>query len=95
MNKKVASAEPEVVQEKAEKKQDLMYLGPTIAGVAKHSTVFKNGLLPDKAKDCIKQLPMMEKLFVSLADMPAAIKELNKPSSVLRTVYAQVVNKFV
>lgn len=95
MNKKVTSAESEVVQEKAEKKQDLMYLGPTITGVVKHSTVFKDGLLPDKAKDCIKKLPMMKKLFVPLADMPAAIKELNKPSSVLRTVYTQVVNKFV
>lgn len=75
------------------KVQDVMYLGPSIVGVIRHSTVFKDGVLPQKTQECIKKLPMMEKLFVPLADMPAAVKELNT-QSVLSTVYAQVVKEF-
>lgn len=80
---------------KIKKAVDLMYLGPTIVGVARHSTVFKDGRLPAKAQACINELPMMAKLFVPLSDMPEAIKELNKDQSVLRTVYSQVLKKFI
>lgn len=80
---------------KIKKAVDLMYLGPTIVGVARHSTVFKDGKLPVKAQACINELPMMAKLFVPLSDMPEVIKELNKDQSVLRTVYSQVLKKFI
>lgn len=79
---------------KAVKQTNLMYLGPTITGVVRHSTVFKDGVLPEKVKDCIKTLPMMEKLFVDVDKISAAIKELNKEQSVLGTIYTQVANKF-
>ena len=72
-----------------------MYLGPTIVGVIRHSTVFKEGVLPEKVQECVKQLPMMEKLFVSIGDIPEAVKEINKNQSVLRTIYVQVTNNFV
>lgn len=81
--------------QKKEEVQDLMYLGPSIVGVIRHSTVFKNGMLPEKAKDCIKELPMMEKLFVPIGDMPKAVKEIKKDQSVLHTIYIQVAKKFV
>jgi archaellum component FlaF (FlaF/FlaG flagellin family) len=71
-----------------------MYLGPTIVGVVRHSTVFKDGVLPKRVKDCVAQLPMMEKLFVPLEEISAAVKELNKEKSVLGTVYAQIAKKF-
>lgn len=77
------------------KKADLMYLGPNIVGVVRHSTVFKNGNLPEKVNKYIKEFPIMEKLFVPIADMPKAVIELNKSQSVLRTVYTQVAEKFV
>lgn len=73
----------------------LMYLGPTIPGVVRYSTVFESGLLPQKVKDCMEQFPLMEKLFVSIEDSPAAAKELNKEQSALRTVYFQAAKKFV
>lgn len=102
--KKVAEAKEtdeavavETVEKKAEQKvvQDLMYLGPTITGVVRHSTVFKNGILTAKAQDCVDKFPMMGKLFVPIGDMPEAVKEIRKDQSVLHTVYVQVVNKFV
>lgn len=81
--------------QKKEEVQDLMYLGPSIVGVIRHSTVFKNGMLPEKAKECINELPMMEKLFVPIGDMPKAVKEIKKDQSVLHTIYIQVAKKFV
>lgn len=73
---------------------NLMYLGPTITGVVRHSTNFKNGVLPEKVRECINQFPVMQKLFVPLVEMPAAIKELNKEQSALKTIYSQVAKKF-
>ena len=78
---------------KKENQGNLMYLGPTIIGVVRHSTVFKNGVLPQKVNECVEQLPMMKKLFVALEDVPKAVKELKK-ESVLGTIYSQVAKKF-
>lgn len=84
-----------VAEEKQKSREAVMYLGPTIVGVIRHSTVFKKGVLPEKVQECVKQLPMMEKLFVSIGDIPEAVKEINKNQSVLRTIYVQVTNNFV
>ena len=81
-----------VVEKK--KQGNLMYLGPTITGVVRRSTVFKEGILPKKVKECVEQLPMMEKLFVPLGDISKASKELKKEQSVLGTIYTQVANIF-
>ncbi len=79
----------------AEKKSaNLMYLGPTITGVVRHSTVFKDGVLPQKVNECVEQFPMMKKLFVGLDEVPAAANELNMKQSTLRTIYSQVSKKF-
>lgn len=83
-----------VAEEKTVKHEDVMYLGPTIVGVVRHSTVFKEGVLPEKAQECVKQLPMMERLFVPIRNIPEAVKEINKNQSVLRTIYVQVADKF-
>ena len=82
------------VAEKKKQQGNLMYLGPTITGVVRRSTVFKEGILPKKVKECVEQLPMMEKLFVPLGEIPKASKELKKEQSVLGNIYAQVANKF-
>ena len=84
-----------VAEEKQKSREAVMYLGPTIVGVIRHSTVFKEGVLPEKVQECVKQLPMMEKLFVFIGDIPEAVKEINKNQSVLRTIYVQVTNNFV
>lgn len=80
---------------KAKKKGDVMYIGPTITGVVRHSTVFKDGVLSEKVKEHIEQLPMMEKLFVSMDELPKAIVEVRKKQSALGTIYAQTANKFI
>ena len=78
----------------AKKQSNLMYLGPTIAGVVRHSTIFKNGVLPKKLNECVEQFPAMKKLFVTMGDIPKAVKELNKEQSLLGTIYSQTAKKF-
>lgn len=73
---------------------NLMYLGPTITGVVRHSTTFKDGVLPKKVKECVEQFPVMKKLFVAMEDIPKTTKELKKEQSALGTIYTQVANKF-
>lgn len=73
---------------------NLMYLGPTITGVVRHSTIFKNGVLPQKVKDCVEQFPAMKKLFVTMEDIPKAVKELKKEQSALATIHSQTAKKF-
>lgn len=73
---------------------NLMYLGPTIVGVIRHSTIYKNGVLPQKVMDCVEQFPAMNKLFVSMKDISGAVKELKKDQSALGTIYSQTAKKF-
>lgn len=90
MNKAKEASEAAAAPAKGKKKGDLMYLGPTVAGAARHGTVFRNGILPKGAQECIAELPMAERLFVEVEKAPDAVKELRKSQSALGTVYAQV-----
>lgn len=75
-------------------KRNLMYLGPTIVGVARHGTVFKGGILPAGAQECIAKFPPMSRLFVRLDEMPRAARQLKEKQGTLWAVYAQVEQKF-
>lgn len=78
----------------AKTQENLMYLGPTITGVVRHSTIFKNGVLPPKVKEYVEQFQVMNKLFVPIEEVPAAVKELKKKQSALVTIYSQVAKKY-
>ena len=87
-------AEAPVKEMKQEQKENIVYLGPTITGVARHSEVFEDGVLPVKAQKSIAEFPMMERLFVKISEMSDAVKELRKEQSVLSTIYKQTANKY-
>lgn len=101
MSAKTASKAEEVKEVVAEKKtpapvkkqENLTYLGPTITGVIRHSTVFLDGILPAKAQKCVSETPMMKKLFVTADQMVDAVKELRKESA-LSSIYEQVSQKY-
>lgn len=78
----------------AKKQGNLMYLGPTITGVVRHSTIFKNGILPQKLDKCVEEFPAMKKLLVSMDEISRVTKELMKEQSALATIYAQTDKKF-
>ena len=67
-----------------------MYLGPSITGTVRHGTVFQDGVLPEKVQQCVRQLPVMERLFVGAEGMPEAVRELRRDQSMLRAVYVRV-----
>lgn len=98
-NRDVENAVPEssagVAEEAAEKDGtgNVMYLGPTIEGIVRHGTVFKDGILPEKAQECIKELPSLRRLFVSVDRMPEAVREL-RTKSALAAVYEHTAIKF-
>lgn len=81
-------------EKKQEKKGNTVYLGPTIIGVIKHSTVFYDGVLPEKAQKCVSDFPIMSRLIVNMDEMADVVKELRKPQSVLSTIYVQTAKKF-
>lgn len=87
-------AEVPAEETRPEKKGNLVYLGPTITGVVRHSDVFEDGVLPERTQKCVADFPMMERLFVQIDEMPEAVKELRKEQSVLSTIYKQTVNKY-
>lgn len=78
----------------AKKQGNLIYLGPTITGVVRHSTIFKNGVLPQKLNKCVEEFPAMKKLLVSMDEISKVTKELMKEQSAVATIYAQVDKKF-
>lgn len=79
---------------KAKQGGNIVYLGPTIAGVIKHSTVFQGGVLPEKTQKCMSDFPAMSRLLVRTDKMAEAVKELHKQQSALRTIYVQTAQKF-
>ena len=67
--------------------ESIIYLGPTIKGVAQSGTVFNGGTLTGEAKTAINRFPSIERLFVPLSDLPQAVRELKSNQSVLSTIY--------
>lgn len=78
---------------KQEKKESLMYLGPTITGVIRNAEVYA-GELPEAIKKCVEECPVMERLFVNLDGVADAVKSLRKETSALGAIYAQVAQKY-
>lgn len=94
--KNTKAAEVKTVKETAppEQKSNLVYIGPTITGVIRHSAVFQDGVLPAKAQQCVLEFPMMRRLFVTLDEMPGAVKALRKKQSALGAIYEQTAQKY-
>lgn len=96
----VVKEEPVVVTEKKLKKSvsektsnvSVMYVGPTIERIVQHSTVFKNGVLPEPLKKLIEEAPYVKKLLVPIDALPAAMKELNQKNSALNVISEKVKN---
>ena len=72
---------------------NLMYVGPSIIGVIRHSSVFKDGILPKAVEECIEEYPPMKKLFIPLDGLAEATLMLRKKSA-LSAVFAKTAQKF-
>lgn len=62
--------------EKEAKAETLVYVGPTIPGVASHSTIYNNGL-PKELTDAQEKEPAFKALVVPLSALTNALGEIN------------------
>ena len=54
----------------------VVYCGPTIQGVAKHNTIYNNGI-PVQLADAIMRIPAVGGLVIPLDRLPEARKQLS------------------
>lgn len=62
--------EPEVQTAQEEKKEPLMYIGPTIPGVATQNRVYDG--IPEGLKEAINEVPEIGNLLIQIKDYPEA-----------------------
>lgn len=67
----------------------VMYVGPTIRGVAAAGSLFKNGL-PELLKREMEKQPAIRDLIVPVDRLAEANKELAMPDSALAAVYREI-----
>lgn len=104
MSRKKAAAVPkaapeikkknEVVKAPLKNAQPLIYLGPSISGIARHANVFNNGVLSPALEKAVSETPMMCRLIVPVSESAALIKELKKQSAAAN-IYKAVAEKYL
>nr|DAG59550.1 MAG TPA: hypothetical protein [Caudoviricetes sp.] len=68
-----------------------MYIGPTIPGIVRSNTIYM-GELPNRLKELIGELPVINSLIVSIEALPEAKKALAEQGSVENVAYERVLN---
>jgi hypothetical protein len=69
--------------------EPMAYVGPTIVGVAKHGTVFNNGI-PKKLQEAVAEKPLLGKLIVKLSDFAEAQKSIIRKKGVYYEAYKSI-----
>lgn len=87
-------APSEKTEEKVEAKENLMYVGSTIPGLVRYSTVFAEGNLPQNVEDAIEKYPLFKRLFVPIDEMVSSLKEVKREKSPLNVIDKEAANKF-
>lgn len=80
----------EEVKEKEARKEDLVYMGPSIPNVVRHSTVFKDGVFPSILAEKIREFPLIQSIFVPVGKMVDVVKELKVKNSAFSIVYRTI-----
>jgi len=74
---------------KAKTTKTVIYLGPTIRGVAAKGTIYKNGI-PDSLKEAKDKDRRLGELIIDIDGLPDAMNELRKKDSRLSMVYKSI-----
>jgi len=69
--------------------EPVVYVGPTINGVAKHGTVYEGGI-PKELQAAVKEKPLLEKLIVKSSDFAEAQKSIIRKSGVYYEAYKSI-----
>ena len=67
----------------------VVYCGPTIPGVAKQYTVYKNGLTPALTEKT-KRVPALGRLVLPLEDLPDAMRQMRMRSGPIYALFQAV-----
>lgn len=73
------------------KKKIEVYVGPTIAGVATHNTIFCNGI-PESLKEAALKEPAFKNLVVPVTDLSATIRDLENKTGAIHVFYSKALN---
>jgi hypothetical protein len=87
------TAEVAPVQPKKAAEQNLMYIGPTIPNLIRHGIVYADGKLPQKIEDAITSYKPMRQLFVTIDEIPSAVKEIKLKTGALAIIYKNVAQR--
>lgn len=81
--------------ENPDRKETVVYVGPTVTGVATHNQIFNNGL-PDGLKAAIEKEPAIASLIVPISELAAANQSINTKTGATYVFYSRVLkNKLV
>lgn len=69
-------------------KEPVIYIGPSIVGVATKGTVYKNGLTPQMDR-AVKELQALNTLLVEIGKITQARKDLKNKESAVSICYAK------
>ncbi len=69
--------------------QTVIYIGPTIKGVATEGTVYNNGI-PPELEEKARVVPAVKALIIPVEKLPQANTELAKKGSALSILYQKV-----
>lgn len=69
--------------------QQLVYVGPTIRGIAVENTVFKNGL-PEELKKKVEEVPAMKSLLVGVDNLAKVKAAMNREGSAESLCYKKI-----
>ena len=89
----VQAPAPEKKQEKTkeEKKQPLMYVGPTMTNIGIQNRVYTE--MPDAAVKEAEKTPEIKNLFISVEKYPQANKMLREKKGYIYEAYRKVIEK--
>ncbi len=85
--KKGSKGKPDVSRE--EKKETVMYIGPSIKNVVSTGTLYRNGL-PEALKKEMEKQPVIKSLIVPVSGLARAQRQLATPGSALAVIYGKV-----
>lgn len=69
-------------------KEPVIYIGPSIVGIATKGTVYKNGLTPQMDR-AVKELSALNTLLVEIGKITQARKDLKNKESAVSICYAK------
>jgi hypothetical protein len=67
----------------------VVYIGPTLPGVAKHGTVYEGGI-PKELQAAVKEKPLLEKLIVKESEFAEAQTSIIRKSGVYYEAYKSI-----